>query len=76
VAGTQSQAAESARAELDRARRAAEEQLAQARRDAERDQAGQQAGLEAQLAAAEEARPSFRPAPNRPRRRGGRVGPG
>ena len=37
-------------------RRAAEEQVAQARQDAERDQAGLRAGLEAQIAAAEEAR--------------------
>ena len=41
---------------LDRVRRAAQEQVAQARRDAERDQAKLRAGLEARIAAAEEAR--------------------
>ena len=56
VSGAQSRAAESARAELDRARHAAEEQVAQARRDAERDQAELRAGLEAQIAAAVDAR--------------------
>ena len=50
------EAAASARAELDRVRRAAEEQVVQVRQDAERDQAGLRAGLEAQIAAAEEAR--------------------
>ena len=37
-------------------RRAAQEQVAQARQDTERDQAGLRAGLEAQIAAAEQAR--------------------
>ena len=53
MTGAQSRAAESVRAELDRVRGAAEEQVALARQDAAREAA---AGLEAQVAAGEEAR--------------------
>ena len=48
-------------------RRAADEQVAQARQDAERDQAGLRAGLEAQIAAAEEARAGLQARAERPR---------
>ena len=56
MTGAESRAAESARAELDRVRGAAAEQVAQARQEAVRDQAELRAGLEAQIAAAEEVR--------------------
>ena len=65
------EAAESAGAELDRVRRAAEEQVAQARQDAARDQAGLRAGLEAQ---GEEARAGLQARAERARlMRGGRA---